>query len=158
MSLLLDFVAQIKKKKQPKNPPPGLHALFLIKSYKRCSWRPPPDLKCYFPQDNEPFLVFLLQSHTSCCSDALCPTQNHKGDSLGPSGTSVYHVAYQLITMLWLPCRLIMLDLEKDCCIYEQWLWNGLCWRKKLWPTYLGKRLLHVLRATRRLPETFNSA
>lgn len=154
MSLLLDFVAQIKKNKQTKN---GWHALFLIKSYKRCAC-PPQDLNCYFAQDNETFLVFLLQSHTSCCSDALCPTQNHKGDSLGPSGTSVYHVAYQLITMLWLPCRLIMLDLEKDCCIYEQWLWNGLCWRKKLWPTYLGKRLLHVLRATRRLPETFNSA
>lgn len=155
MSLLLDFVAQIKKNKQTKN---GWHALFfLIKSYKRCAC-PPQDLNCYFAQDNETFLVFLLQSHTSCCSDALCPTQNHKGDSLGPSGTSVYHVAYQLITMLWLPCRLIMLDLEKDCCIYEQWLWNGLCWRKKLWPTYLGKRLLHVLRSTRRLPETFNSA
>lgn len=155
MSLLLDFVAQIKKNKQTKN---SWHALFLIKSYKRCACPPPQDLNCYFAQDNETFLVFLLQSHTSCCSDALCPTQNHKGDSLGPSGTSVYHVAYQLITMLWLPCRLIMLDLEKDCCIYEQWLWNGLCWRKKLWPTYLGKRLLHVLRATRRLPETFNSA
>lgn len=54
---------------------------------------PLKDSNCYFPQDNEPFLVFLLQSHTSCCSDALCPTQNHKGDSLGPSGTSVYHVA-----------------------------------------------------------------
>lgn len=144
-----------KLKKQTKN---GWHALFLIKSYKRCACPPPQDLNCYFAQDNETFLVFLLQSHTSCCSDALCPTQNHKGDSLGPSGTSVYHVAYQLITMLWLPCRLIMLDLEKDCCIYEQWLWNGLCRRKKLWPTYLGKRLLHVLRATRRLPETFNSA
>lgn len=144
-----------KLKKQTKN---GWHTLFLIKSYKRCACPPPQDLNCYFAQDNETFLVFLLQSHTSCCSDALCPTQNHKGDSLGPSGTSVYHVAYQLITMLWLPCRLIMLDLEKDCCIYEQWLWNGLCRRKKLWPTYLGKRLLHVLRATRRLPETFNSA
>lgn len=47
---------------------------------------------------------------------------------------------HQLITMLWLPCRLIMLDLEKDCCIYEQWLWNGLCWRKKTMTHLFGEK------------------
>lgn len=29
------------------------------------------------------YLLCLLQSHISCCFDVLCPTQNHKGDTLG---------------------------------------------------------------------------
>lgn len=35
---------------------------------------------------------------------------------------------------------LIMLDLEKDYCIYEQWLWNGVCIEGKQNQPSLGEK------------------